>query len=53
MCVFRACDLGDSASCIWDEDAQVWWSSEYIGRRDAVILCRRDNHAEVDMIYAS
>ena len=53
MCVFRACDMGGSAGWIWDEDARVWWSSEFIVRRDAVIPCGRDYHAEVAMIAAS
>ena len=31
----------------------VWWSSEWIRRSDAVILCRREYHAKVAMIAAS
>ena len=53
MCVFRACDLGSSAGWIWYEDAQVWWSSEWIGSPDVVILCIREDHAEVSMISPS
>ena len=53
MRIFRSCGLVGHAGWIWDEDARIWWSSEWIGRHNAVILYRRDYHAEVAMIAAS
>ena len=52
MCVFHACDLGGSAGWIWDDDSRVWWSIELTDRRDAVIICRSEDHAELVMIAA-
>ena len=37
----------------WDEDAQIWWTSEWISRRDVAIICGCDEHAYVAMIAAS
>ena len=53
MYIFRAYNLGGHAGWIWDKDARVWWLSEWMGRRDVVILCRREYHAKVAMIAAS
>ena len=50
MHIFRTCDLGVCDSWIWDENARIWWSSEWIGKRNVVILCRREYYAEVAMI---
>ena len=38
---------------IYNKDARVWWSSEWIGRSNAVILCRLEYHTKVAMIAAS
>ena len=53
MRIFRACDLGGRSKWIWEEDARIWWSCEWIDRHDGVILHRREYHAEVAMISAS
>ena len=53
MRIYRDCNLGGRAGWIWDEDARIWWLSEWVGRRNVVILCRREYHAEVAMISAS
>ena len=53
MCIFHAYNMGGRAGWIWDEDARIWSSFEWIGRRDVVILCRREYHAKVSMISAS
>ena len=53
MHIFHTCDLDGRAGWIWDEDARIWWSSDWIGRRDAVILCRHGYHDKVAMIVAS
>ena len=45
--------LGGSARWIWDENARIWWSCEWVVWRDAVILCRREYHSKVAMISAS
>ena len=53
MYIFLACDLGGYVGWIWDEDAQVWWSGKWIGRRNAVIIFRREYNAKAAMIAAS
>ena len=53
MRILQAYNLGGRASWIWDEDARMWWLCEWIGWCDAVILCRRDYHAEAAMIATS
>ena len=52
MRIVRACGLGGCAGWIWDEDAWIWWSFEWIDRCDGVILHRREYHDEVAMIAA-
>ena len=52
MRIFCTCYLGGRAGWIWDKGARIWCSCERIGRRDAVMLCRRDYHAKVAVIAA-
>ena len=53
MCVLRDCDMGGSTGCIWVKDTQVWWSSEWIVRRNVVILYRCAYYVKVSMISVS
>ena len=53
MIVFYACDLGGRADRVWDKDAWIRWPSEWIGRRDAEIICVCEDYAQVAMIAAS
>ena len=53
MRMFRAYDLGGRASWIWDENTRVWWSCEWIGRRNAVIHCSCEYYVKVAIIAAS
>ena len=53
MRIFCICNLSGRAGWIWDKYARICWSFECIGRRDAVILCRCEYHAEVALIAAS
>ena len=52
MRIFRACNQSGRAGQIWDKDYRIWWSSEWIGSRNAVILCRREDHVNVAIITA-
>ena len=43
--VFSACDLGGCSDQVWDEGARIRWTSEWISRRDAELLCGCEDHA--------
>ena len=53
MIIFCACDLGGRAVRIWDEDAWIRRPGEGVVRRDAVVICGCEDHAQIAMISAS
>ena len=53
MIILYPCDLGGYSVRVWDEDACIRWSGEWVVRRNAAILYRCEDHAQVAMIAAS
>ena len=52
MIIFYACDLVGRAVRIWDKDAWLRQLGLGVVRRDMVLLCGREDHAQVSTIAA-